>query len=1253
MKIKLLAFTLFLFITLPSHTSAQFAPESDPHRGIYVDGFVKLNPANTAVDEALSILSVDKDHDGIFEKEDEVLRYACQNHITYLALYDTHKILGRGRTAWNELTKQNEDLEKHLCRFIQKAKTQYGVTQIGAIGGSPQYFDSVATYMDRYPLSSPIHLDSAIVNNPHFNERLRIVERQFHQPSAEAMKAEFLKHELNVIAFNANNQCEASIDVLNVEYEFWFDCQNEMANFYDILVSMNAVKQIYNSTHPNHQLTTEGYLAQMYFCNGAINLYNAAQALDGCNNCAPIAGTNNPHPPMLDRALYSILQNNPYTFPWSEFNAFENSSTQDSTDFHPMFYSECHQYGGIFNYMGSWLAASPLNTIFLAENYFFYHFLNYANSPLGTPRQNDVQAGGAHWFTSSFMVGHLDNPPVVQPYGTYCTGTGSARLNLIYYGPNEIGTDYEFYITNNVDQSVAYPANGQAITGTSVSSIPHPELGSINLNDSTIFPPMILPSGEYTVHLNLHYNHSTGCTYEATCNVVISDQPTIQVVGDTAFCEGNHTFLIAPQGANYQWQKNGTAIPNATTNTLAVYDDGDYTCLISNSPCSGVSNSIHITVHPNPNVWISSHCNGNGTITLRTNLDPYDPTSTEIYGNNGSTYHWQTGETTDQITITAPSSPVNYYVVVTNPYSGCSIKRAHRIPANADSLTANLYVITNPSSPCSNDGAIGAELLPAVAVSGQPSYLWSNGAITQSISNVPPGTYSCVMSVMNNGCSSYGTITIGNPPTNPPSIIAAFTYPSCSNSHNGAIALTTNGGNAPFNYHWKNIPNENGYDPTTPNQNNLFPGTYQLEVVDAGGCTYTFTYELGAINRSPIASITSITPVSGCSSNANGSATVSASGGTSPYTFSWHDAQNQIASTAINLAAGSYNVITTDAAGCTSTLPVHIPTTNLAIEVTRLDSGIATINCSTISDGSIYVSITGGTAPYTVNAPWSISNEIASQTNLAMGNYTLTVTDNSGCTVSTPFIIDENSLNASLLPSSTPVLDCPGIDDGMINLLIGGGIPPYTVSNPWTINGDTAIQVNLAAGAYPLTLTDANNCVVNNQFIIFPSTYSVSLSNTPTTCIACNNGSIEVMPTNGLAPYSITHTPALGSLNGNTIENLPAGQYIVCVTDAGNCQVCVTDTIFEDPTYIHNQDTPAFIVYPNPSSGTITIQSNLFRTEECSIKFFDLQGKVVLEQKTGLRPSLTLDISFLAPSIYTLEVATSERAVYRGKVAVD
>lgn len=1112
---------------------AQFAPETDPLRGVYVDDFLKMDATGSNVDSTHSILSVDRNHDGIFEKEDALLQYACKHHITYLAIYDMHRILGRNRVAWNENSHQYENLEKHLCRFITKAKADYGIKQIGAIGGSPNFFDSLSTFMDRYPLSAPVHLDSTITNSPYFDQSLRLAEQTFTQNTKEAKQAEVIKFGLDVMNFNAANSCSASIDVLNVELEFWGDCANEFQNFYDICVSMNSLKQIYNQNHPNHQLITEAYLAFLYYCNTNPNTGMVTKTIDGCRSCSPYPGTTNPHPALIDRVLLSFLQQNPYSFVWGDQSYFEDALTSDSTDLHPIFYAESQKLGGSFDFFGTWFTQSPVYNMYIAENYYFYHFLNYSGSHLGTPQQNDIQAGGIQWFSSRYLVDH-HHPVMLQTNGPFCSTGGLTDIILFFRGPAESGTDYIFYIIDDSNGQIVYPYNGIPKTGTSVSTISNPGFACINFADTNLFPPIQLPTGNYTAHLDLNYEHSQGCSNSVTCPVIVQSQPKILLAGDSSFCEGNTTFLMAPSGFSYNWYHNGEMVYNQHSNILPVSADGDYYCDVTSGSCTGISNTIHITVHPMPNATLSSHCNGNGTITIRADLTNYTTNPTIYNGTGGVTYLWETGETTDQITIPVPTGGTEtYHVTIFDPYSGCSIERSHRVPVNPDSLTASIYVLTNPSSPCSADGVIGAELLPASSVLGACDYLWSNGSTDHEISGLPPGVYTVTISQLKNACSSQATITLGTLPSNPPSIAPVISAAGCRNSNDGSISLNISGGNPPFSFSWDGIPDESNYNSHAQSQTDLFPGIYTLHVVDAGHCQYDFTYTVPSTSGKPNISISSVTATGACLS-ATGAATVSSSGGVSPYQYLWNDPSSQTGATAHNLTAGSYDVVVTDAAGCTGSATVHIPSSAAAISTQLLPASQTEITCNGVNDGKIVVRINGGTEPYQVNSPWILQNDTASLLNAAPGNYTLIITDNTSCTHSVSFTIMNAALDFSVADSSTLCTGCPNGSFYISNLT---GQPPYTVTispNAGTVSG--AYITGLLAGPYSICVTDAQNCQLCKTDTILDGPLGVR---------NLSAGSLHIYPN----PASNAITISSPLLNGNncTVRLMMAnGQLIRC-----------------------------------------------------------------------------------------------------------
>jgi hypothetical protein len=1115
---------LLLLLLTTFNLSAQFAPEADPHRGMYIDKFFKLQlNSSTKLDPAFSILAVDKDRDGIYEKEDELLEYVAQNHITYINMYDIHRFLGKNLMAWDEEKKRNVKIEEHFCRFINKAKTQYGVTQIGAIGGSVNFFDSLTTYIDRYPVTDPYRLSNKIINSPRFDTTLYMVERTYPVGDPAEKTSELLKFCLRAMDFNACDSCQADIDVLNIEYEFWVDCPN-FPHFMDIVNAMYSLKEMYNLDHPDNKMMTEAYVAAVHYCT-TWGVTPIVQSMDGCDNCSPCPGCTTPHPPMIDRILYAWFGNDPGALNLAEQNHFENINTNDSTDFHPLLYSECYRTGGTADFIGTWFLNSPTHNIFTADESYYTSWINNSNVLLGTPQQNDVQPGGSHWFTATHMLEHMNDPQILQNTGPYCSGTGEAQIQFSYHGPIEHGIAYQFWITNDSDGSTVYPAAGGRVNG--ISQVYQALTGStslrksIDFSDTLLFRPCFLTEGNYTAHLKLKYNFGTGEEYQCNNSVIVDTRPRIQNDGRSEFCEGDYTFLRVNGSGTYTWYKNGIAIPGSTS-TLLVIEDGDYSCMVNGSTCSGMTDTIHVHVLPNPPIGVNAVCNGNGTVTLKTNLLDADPASTDVAGLSGLTYRWNTGATTEQITFTPSTSKTVYRVNVTNPYTSCFRTGQLSIVAPlVQNYTANINVLAQPTSPCASDGRLSAFISPST---GPNNYLWSNGATTHTISNLPPGTYSIAMNIWSSGCTAYDSVTIGTLPSNAPVVTPVIQNASCIDKADGSIVLNLSGGAGPFTYNWQNIPDDSIHDPFSKDLSSLYPGKYRLTITDAGGCKFIHEFEVPSANSSPTISSITTTEVTGCYNSLNGSATVNVTGGTTPYTYLWDDPTHQTTDNASNLAAGAVKITVTDFNGCTVESFALIETEELPLHVARLDSS-SDESCIGLSDGNIYLCIHGGKEPYTVNSPWTIDSNHVMLEGVTSGSYPVEITDDDGCILQETF----NISSPEPLEVFTDVThtSCIGCVNGAIDVSFMGGSPVYQISWLPSVGMITNNRIhNLPTGAYSICVTDAKGCTTCVQDTVLENPNGLTAINI--------NDALQVYPN----PFSDFTTIKLsdGILNGGLLK---------------------------------------------------------------------------------------------------------------------
>ena len=277
----------------------------------------------------------------------------------------------------------------------------------------------------------------------------------------------------------------------------------------------------------------------------------------------------------------------------------------------------------------------------------------------------------------------------------------------------------------------------------------------------------------------------------------------------------------------------------------------------------------------------------------------------------------------------------------------------------------------------------------------------------------------------------------------------------CNGDATGSVSVSSSGGTTPYAYNWSLGGS------TSSNLSGLSAGSYSVTTTDARGCTTITT--VAVTEPTTVSGITSTTPAT-CGSP-NGSASISASGGTSPYSYQW----NPGGATGITLSgvgAGAYTVVITDAHGCTvSTVAAISNLGGPSVSVT----GTHNVLCEGGNDGDATIQVTGGQPPFSYQwNPSVCTGTFAS--GLQAGSYSVVVEDANNCLSSTVVNISEpNPLQISLTPTHP---SCQGSNNGSILSAAGGGILPYSYS--WTNGaGSSSNPLNLTAGTYSVTITDA------------------------------------------------------------------------------------------------------------------------------------------------------------------------------------
>jgi hypothetical protein len=356
-----------------------------------------------------------------------------------------------------------------------------------------------------------------------------------------------------------------------------------------------------------------------------------------------------------------------------------------------------------------------------------------------------------------------------------------------------------------------------------------------------------------------------------------------------------------------------------------------------------------------------------------------------------------------------------------------------------------------------------------------------------------------------------------------------------------------------------------------------------------------------------------------CAGNVNGALDLTTNGGQSPYVYSWDNGSASEDQT--GLAAGTYTVTVTDGCSLTATASATI------IEPTAVSASLDQVldaTCNGLSDGEILVSISGGTAPYA----FSWSNGVSSEdlAGLPAGQYSGTVTDANGCSITTPPItVNAPSVVAVTVDNVTDASCGLTNDNGSISISVSGGTPPYSFD--WSNGSTTEDIAGLAAGTYVGIVRDANGCefVSPPLAINVPSVVVLGVSGTGVTGAAANDGTATATATGGTAPYAYSWS------NGQTtdvINGLSPGAYAVTVTDANGCTAegVATVPFFLGATELEGGGSA--LLYPNPTNFTAVLDLRFpAPVQQLTIELFNALGQRIRTFRADGAVNITLPVS--------------------------
>ena len=654
---------------------------------------------------------------------------------------------------------------------------------------------------------------------------------------------------------------------------------------------------------------------------------------------------------------------------------------------------------------------------------------------------------------------------------------------------------------------------------------------------------------------------ANACTRTQTFNITQPSQISISSTQTNVTCNAGSDGVISitASGGNgaysYLWS------PSVSSSSVASgLPSGNYTCTVTDANSCAITQTFSLT-QPNP---ITSIIDFQANVTCFGGSDG----SVHIFSGGAGMFSYTWLPYGGNNSPTASGLIAGTYTCIITDMNSCSKTQTVTI-TQPTQITATIG--SNPTSCTGNTGS--AIITSPAGGAGGYTYSWApTGGTAATATALGVGSYTCTITDANS-CSITKTVSVIT--ASGPSLTSlAQTNVACFGNSTGAASVNNaTGGAGGYTYNW--TPGNPTGDGTT-SVTGLTAGSWSCTVTDANGCSAFQAFNITQ-PVSPLATATAVTNVL-CFGNSTGSATVTASGGTSAYSYLW--LTGATTSVITSQTSGVKTVTVTDANGCTSVKSVSISQPASALATTTAVTNVA---CFGNSTGAATVTATGGTSSYTYL--WSTGATTSVITSQASGTKSYTVTDANGCSSTGNVIISQP---ASALATSTTVSNvlCNGGSTGSATVTATGGTSAY--SYLWSTGATTSVITSQTSGVKTVTVTDANGCTsIKSVSISQPaSALATSTAVTNVACFGNSTGSATVTATGGTSAY--TYLWSTGATT-SVITSQSSGTKSYTVTEANGCTNSGNVIISQPASALATSTTVSNVLCNGGSTGSATV----------------------------------------------------------------